>query len=109
MTHSIIEIIDEDVIDLELFQKSNMLDEDFSWHADECDLSITDFIDMDDEIQVTEEDSNKKVLPTRWSSILFAISILKNNEWARSSSLWRNSEVNRNLIRNSFRVANKRI
>ena len=32
---------------------------------------------MDDKIQETQEDSNKKVLPTRRSSILVVISILK--------------------------------
>ena len=32
---------------------------------------------MDDKIQETQEDSNKKVLPTRRSSILVPITILK--------------------------------
>ena len=54
-----------------------MLDEDVAYHPDECDLSITNFIDMDNEIQETQDDSNKKVLPTRRSSILVPITILK--------------------------------
>ena len=54
-----------------------MLDEDVACHPDECELSITNFIDMDNEIQETQDDSNKKVLPTRRSSILVPITILK--------------------------------
>ena len=64
-------------IGLELIQESNLLDEDVACHPDECDLSITNFIDMDNEIQETQDDSNKKVLPTRRSSILVPITILK--------------------------------
>ena len=64
-------------IDLELIQESNMLDEEVACHPDECDLSITNFIDMDNKIQETQDDSNKKVLPTGGSSILIPITILK--------------------------------